>query len=149
MIEEDTWGTHQDQEEQIVALTTEIKLLKSKAASQNKNNQKKGTKEKEAKGEGTSQQGQGDAETKKSKSKRAAYAEWMLKAPQGDQKKSKNVNGKQYWWCPHHQDGKGQWVRHKPEDHKDTKEKSHVASKNKIPKADVDAAIAEFLEREE
>ena len=55
MIEEDTWGTYQDQEEQIVALTTEMKLLKNQAANKSKNNPKKRNKGREPKGEGKSQ----------------------------------------------------------------------------------------------
>ena len=146
MVEEDSWGTHQDQEEQIVALTTEIRLLKSQAASKSKNPKKrnKGKDKDTTKEEENSQQEQGGVYKKKSK--QVEYAEWMLKAPTGGQAKTKTVNEKQYWWCPHHQGGKGQWVRHKPEDHKDTKRKSKSANEDKTPRADVNAAIAEFLE---
>ncbi len=49
-----------------------------------------------------------DKEKKKGKS---WVEEWMLKQPPGG-KGTKEVNGKQYWWCPKH----ARWVRHKPED---------------------------------
>ena len=79
-------------------------------------------------------------------------AGWMLKASSSGQDKTKTVNDKQYWWCPHHQDRKGQWVRHKPEDHKfkgdDNKSKKRKDVKD-TPKVDVAAAVAEFLERKE
>ena len=76
----------------------------------------------------------------------------MLKEPTGNQPNTKTVNDKQYWWCPYHQNGNGQWVRHKPEDHKfkDGQDKSKSGgTSSSVPKADVEAAIAEFLEREE
>ena len=30
---------------------------------------------------------------------------------------NKTKDGKEYWWCKGHCSGKGQWIRHKTEDH--------------------------------
>ena len=147
MVEEGSWGKHVNPEEQIVALTTEIKLLKSQAAS-TKNSSKKTKKNKNSNGDGKKG---GNDNNKNTKNDKNLYADWMLKAPESGQAKTKTVNDKRYWWCPHHQEGKGQWVRHKPEDHKfkSSDDKSKGKNKDNMPKADVAAAVAEFLEREE
>ena len=43
---------------------------------------------------------------------------WKYEVPEDDDPKEKVVNGKTFWFCPHeHNDGKGMWALHKPEDH--------------------------------
>ena len=147
MIEDKSWGTHQNQEEQIVALTSEINLIKSQAASKKGNPRNTNKRNKGPSGDNKNTENNNNKNETK-----IEYADWMLKAPSSGQDKTKTVNHKKYWWCPHHQDRKGQWVRHKPEDHKlkgdDNKSKKSKDAKD-TPKADVAAAVAEFLEREE
>ena len=48
-----------------------------------------------------------------SSASRNTYEEWQL-TKTGD---TKQVNGKTWWWCPNHNDGKGLYVRHPPKDH--------------------------------
>ena len=86
MVEEGSWGKHVNQEEQIVALTTEIKLLKSQAASK-KNNSKKTKKDKNSNGD--SKGGFNDT-NKNKKNDKNLYADWMLKAPESGQAKDQN-----------------------------------------------------------
>ena len=45
--------------------------------------------------------------------KKPRWEEWQM------EKKGETVqhNGKTWWWCPQHNDGKGLYVRHKPENH--------------------------------
>jgi len=50
------------------------------------------------------------------------YEDWQV------EKKGNSIqmNGKTWWWCPHHNDEKGLYVRHKPASHaawKESKEK--------------------------
>ena len=52
----------------------------------------------------------GGIETKK---KSTALKEWQLK----NVGPSTKVNGRTWWWWPRHNDGKGLYVRHKPENH--------------------------------
>jgi hypothetical protein len=50
------------------------------------------------------------------------YEDWQLEK-KGD---SIQMNGKTWWWCPHHNEEKGLYVRHKPASHaawKQSKEK--------------------------
>jgi hypothetical protein len=42
--------------------------------------------------------------------------EWKTKKP-SDPSKPVSRNGKLYYWCPHHRNGQGMLVRHKPEKH--------------------------------
>ena len=44
---------------------------------------------------------------------RNSYKDWQL-TKSGD---TKIVNGKTWWWCPKHNDGKGLYVRHPAKDH--------------------------------
>ena len=149
MIEENTWGTHQDQEEQIVALISEINLLKSQAGSKKNNSKKNNNKNKNSSSDGKKEEAPSNGND--NKKHKVVYADWMLQAPKDGESRTKTVKEKQYWWCPHHQNGKGQWVRHKPEEHKfkDENDKSKDKRSNNTPKADVAAAVAEFLERDE
>lgn len=45
--------------------------------------------------------------------RKARWEEWQTEK-KGD---SIQHNGKTWWWCPQHRDGKGLYVRHKPENH--------------------------------
>jgi hypothetical protein len=147
MIEDSTWGTHQNQEEQIGPLTSGIKLLKSQAASKKNNSEKTNKKNKCPSGDDKNTKDNNNKDDKKESQNGVC----RLDASSG-QAKTKTVNDKQYWWCPHHQDGKGQWVRHQPEDHKFKDDANKTKKGNDVrntPKAGVAAAVAEFLERDE
>ena len=54
---------------------------------------------------------------KKNKSKGSENKEdkWAWKNKNTDNKKKLSKNGKTYYWCPYHNDGKGMWVLHKPD----------------------------------
>ena len=134
MKDEGSWGTHVDQEEQIMALTTEIRALKSKATSS------KGKSQRKFKNKSKSETSE---EEKGSNSQQKPYPEWKIVPPGTGQPKQKKVNDRQYYWCTHHRDGKGLWCAHKPEVHE--KEDN---LKTSTPKANVEAAMAAFLDED-
>lgn len=39
-------------------------------------------------------------------------------------------DGKKWWWCPNHMDGKGMYVRHPPEDHAEWQSKKGIKGPN-------------------
>ena len=102
MVEEGNWGKHLSHEEQNVALTSEIKLLKSQANSKKNNPNKTNKSQNSNSGDG---KGDENANKKNEKKDKIVYADWMLKAPTGSQAKSKTVGDKQYWWCQAHARG--------------------------------------------
>ena len=136
MKDEGSWGTHADQEEQIMALTTEIRALKLKA---NSSKSKPTGKTKDKSKDKGSKKGQGDKEG--SKSKKKPYPEWKTIPPGSGEPKSKKVNDRQYYWCTHPSHGKGLWCAHKPEVHENDDQ-----TKKNPPKANVEAAMAAFLD---
>lgn len=97
-VQNKTWKAPSKQDEQLLALQAKVKQLESKRQ-KNPSTPKK-DKEKQPK--------------KKDKGKKIEYPAWVYKAPT-DGKKSKVVEGKTYYWCKNHNDGKGMWVRHSPD----------------------------------
>ena len=55
----------------------------------------------------------GNAQPSSGSEKRTRWEEWQTEK-KGD---SVQHNGKTWWWCPQHHEGKGLYVRHKPENH--------------------------------
>jgi hypothetical protein len=100
--EKGAWGALSDEQQQLIAMQSEIKQLKdSKLKLQkkgNKNSNKNSNKNKK----------KNEPKTESSK-----YA-WKDKAPKSGGPKTKQWSGKTYHWCTNHNDGKGKWVLHKP-----------------------------------
>ena len=60
--------------------------------------------------------------SKKSWKQRREEKAWMFEILQDDEPKEKEVDGKMHYFChKEHNNGKGMWGRHKPEDHNSSK----------------------------
>ena len=100
------------QEDQILALQTQLKALQS----QQDQASKKGTPSTPS----TPNQPTGNGKSRDGK--KSNYAEWQFQNPDKKKtvKKTIKVKGVEtevtYYWCPHHNQNKGMWVRHKLED---------------------------------
>ena len=113
LVAQKTWTNGSGKNAKLVALATQVKDLEQKLASRN---------------------GGGNNNTQTAQ-KRISIAEWRLKKTLGDKV---DKDGNTWYWCPHqHNDGKGMYVTHKPEDHtkwkednKARKEKRRAKSKN-------------------
>ena len=112
LVNQGIWGKRTAQEDQILALQTQLKALQS----QQDQASKKGT----PSTPGTPTQPTGNGKSRYGK--KSNYAEWQFKNPDKKKtvKKTIKVKGVKtdvtYHWCPHHNQNKGMWVRHKPED---------------------------------
>ncbi len=126
LVTKKTWGKKTAQEEQLLALQAKVNQLESAR-----------------KPKGTSS---GDASTpssntkKKKNKKKATYEPWQFEPIPGKTKltKEREINGEKvevvYCWCPHHGDGKGMWVRHKPTDCNNANKSGNNKSKGDKPK---------------
>ena len=95
-----TWCQRTTEEEIIIALQAQVKdLMKASIQSNKSDSQKSGT--------GT-KMGQTGKKTSKKCKKRTKREDWITIQPKGDEKTSKQVNGKTYHWCPNHK----AWTRH-------------------------------------
>ena len=114
LVNQGIWGKRTAQEDQILALQTQFKALQS----QQDQDSNKGT----PSTPGTPTQPTGNGKSRDDK--KSNYAEWQFKNPDKKKtvKKTIKVKGVEtevtYYWCPHHNQNKGMWVRHKPEDYK-------------------------------
>ena len=117
------WKALTADQEQIVALSAEVKQLKekklvfdkrpkakNKANNTNTNNNNKGNNNNNSSGSNKKKQ------KKRAREETAKWA-WKLVKPEDGKPKSKSVNGKQYHWC----DKCEKWTLHTPEEHKDNK----------------------------
>lgn len=93
------WSKSSEKDEKIVALTTKLEDLEKKVKS----------------GKAGSSSGGGSGAGAGKASSYDKIAQWRLKKSFGDHIDSKD--GKEWWWCTKHQDGKGLYVRHAPADH--------------------------------
>jgi hypothetical protein len=101
-IQAGLWKKVSADKEAIVALTAEILQLKSTKTGK----------------------GQVGAETKTKKSSgakdRVKKPKWLTEAPKGNESKEsghpiKTIENRKYYWCKHHNQENGQWVRHHPD----------------------------------
>ena len=99
--EKGAWGALSDEQQQIVAMQSEIKELKDKKLKLQKqggkNNSKKNQRIK-----------------KKEKNSEADKFAWKDKPPKEGAALTRQWGGKTYHWCINHNAGKGKWVLHKP-----------------------------------
>jgi hypothetical protein len=91
LVEGGKWNAPTEEEAKIIALEVEIKKIKAA-----KNAPKKSTKE--------------EKKSPKAKMPMMDKPKWMTVEPAPGKPKEKKVDGKTYYWCPHHK----QWTRHKP-----------------------------------
>jgi hypothetical protein len=97
----DLWQAPSIKEEQILALTAQIDAMKKAKISTAK------TKKSDSK----------KANDAKKKTRADTYAEkyaWKIVPPAEGEPKTKEVNKKNYHFCPHHNNGAGAWVIHHP-----------------------------------
>jgi len=99
-----TWGLLSEEQQILQAVQAEVKSLKD-ANLRLKNNKKDGEKDKSKK----KQKHKEKRETKVN-TDQDSEPKWKLSAPKQSDPKQKVVEGKKYYWCPHHNDGKVKWV---------------------------------------
>jgi hypothetical protein len=106
-IEDGTWAKPTPDQERIVALETKFNDYKKKhPSSSNNTGSGKGKNNKSAKGK----KGKGN---NKSNSNNTSDQAWRTKPPKNNERhKSKKVDDRTYWWCPHHKS----WCMHKAKD---------------------------------
>ena len=113
--EEYTWGKPTEDQEKIVAMTTEINSLKKERQGT--------TTKKPAKQKPTSKaQATKKAQLKKTKEQKQKTNEkwaWKSKPPKDSDSKEYNAfvktfEGKKYHWCSNHNNGAGMWMLHHP-----------------------------------
>lgn len=98
MVKAETWNRTTAKDSKIVALTTQVEKLQEQL-----NNNKYNS------------HGGGGGGGNKNSGVKLRVEEWRLKKTSGDKVFK---DGKQWYWCPHqHNDGKGMYVTHKPEEH--------------------------------
>ena len=120
----DKWQAPSAEEEQILALTAQIGDLKKEKSALADKAKKGGSKNK-----------QGDGKKAREAAKMAERYAWKLVPPEPGEPKTKEVNGKTYHFCMHHNDGKGAWVIHHPDkcDRRETKNhKGKSAEEKKV-----------------
>ena len=104
LVHQKTWKSVDVKDAKLVALATQVKSLEDKLSKRNNG----------AGGSDNSNNGGKDNKNKSSK-----IAEWRTCKTLGDSVKK---DGTQWYWCPHqHNNGKGLYVTHKPEDHTEWK----------------------------
>ena len=119
MTATDTWSVAESGDAKIAALTTELKDLREKFALVTKN----------------SVNNSNSSGQDKSFNSNGPIASWRFNKTLGE---SVERDGKKWHWCPHqHNNGKGMYVTHKPEDHTQWRE-----MKEKFKKERQDTAAA-------
>ena len=103
--EKGAWGALSDEQQQLIAMQSEIKQLKDSKLKL----QKKGSKKESTKSSNKNKQ----SKKKESKSEDSKYA-WKDKGPKAGAPTTRQWNNKTYHWCLNHNGGKGKWVLHKP-----------------------------------
>jgi hypothetical protein len=125
--EQGNWSLQSSAQESIIALTAQIKELEGKLKAEKKGNK------------GNQRRTQRDKQKLTRRQKRQMNVDdWKLQPPT-DNQKTKTVDDKKYFWCPNHNDGKGQWVRHAPTEckgkrksNKKDEDKNHEKTKGVI-----------------
>ena len=95
-----TWLQNSSDKKKIVAMAAQIETLKSKSTEKKSDNKKGSNNKKKDKGKKDKKGGGKDKSA------------WYYQAPAAGQPTKKAVNGKDFHWCIHHEQGKGKWVRH-------------------------------------
>ncbi len=114
------WSKPSAQGEHIIALQAKIGKLESSLQ------QKTTAKKDDAK----SKEGKGKKGKNKAKKGKRKVEPWKLIAPIANQPKTKMVNGKTYYWCLYHNNNKGQWVVHNPNDPNGCRERARQQRNN-------------------
>ena len=116
--EENTWGRPTEDQEKIVAMTTEINSLKKACSS---TTTAKPMKQKESTSKTQATKKAQPKKTKEQKKKTNEKWAWKNKPPKDTDSKENNTfvkifEGKKYYWCLHHNNGAGMWTLHHPND---------------------------------
>lgn len=106
------WGKLSEDQEMLVAMQSELKELKDKNLVVDTSSSNKTKKKHQKKKTSSKKKKQEAKESGKSKQQRDKDNAWKL--TRDGNEKSKKVNGKTYYWCTNHNDGKGMWTLHKP-----------------------------------
>ena len=111
-VEKGTWGQLSAEQQQIVALSAELKKFKNKSASSYSNPSTSNNGGKDANQQNKNGGKKDNKKNKKSdKSKKDKDSKWAWKkAPPANGESTKTFEGKTYYWCPKHK----AWTLHKP-----------------------------------
>ena len=110
LVDQKTWNDGQNKSAKLVALATQVKSLEQKLASHSNGGR-----------------GAGNGNPNKN-GKGFQIPEWRKTKSLGDEVQK---DGKDWHWCPHqHNNGKGMYVNHKPEDHTHWQERQKKSRKN-------------------
>ena len=90
------WNKPSPEKEQILALTAELKNLRSKG------HERGGKRDKNKK----------DGKNRRDKKNKKRVPKWKTTPPKDGESTTKKIKGKTFYWCPAHQE----WVNHRPED---------------------------------
>ncbi len=134
LVESGRWKQQTADQKKIVALTAQVAKFKKQALS-HKTPKYNGNDDKKKK--------KGDIKKKKKK----AIPKWKLENK--NNLKSTTHNEKTYYWCPNHNEGKGMWTLHKPEDCEQNKDKEKQTSKSSEPKLQVKGMAAALSDDED
>jgi len=126
LVKQGVWGKRTPQEEQILALQTQLRALEAQTKQGASNSSKQSSTNDSAK-------------KPKQQSKEPKYEPWRFenKGNKATMKRTSKYKGEQkeftYYWCKHHNQGKGMWVAHKPSECKlkDKLDKDSSSSKAK------------------
>ena len=139
-VQNNTWGELSQEEEKIVAMEATFKDLNLRLEQANKR----------AKRRRDSNESNNDGNKSKSQGSRNV-PKWKLENP--DKAKKIKKQGKTYYWCPRHNDEKGMWVLHKPDQcrnkPRDAKTESSADQESKEDRNDSEQAMPAIKERED
>ena len=148
LVESGRWKEQTADQKKLVALAAQVAHFKKQANKSNGGNNGGGD------GKGKGKQGDGNDGGKKKEGKPKKKKEWAeWKVTNKDNKKTMTRKDTLYYWCIHHNDGKGLWVTHKPEDcnmaKKKKKQQEEKDSKTNEPTLKVKGMAAILSDDEE
>lgn len=128
-IENDDWGKRSKEEEEIIAMKAEFKDLNLKFSEEKKRNKKH------------RQAAPSASSNRPRKFWLRPGEEWKLENPEN--KKTQKREGKTWYWCKYHNDGKGMWTLHKPADCRAKKRQDRESSSSSSQQEQAMPAVEE------
>jgi hypothetical protein len=141
LVTDKLWQAPTPEHQEIVALTAELEVMKKQFANKQKPKPAQSNTNSKKKGKDKSAGKKGGRLSKEEMDKKFA---WKLIPPKTGEPRTKTVEGKQYFFCPHH-GTKGQWVIHNPEGCR-AKGKKQNNSHRSTPNLEAVQAIVDFSE---
>ena len=134
-IQNNTWGELSREEEKIVAMEATFKDLNLKLAQANKRAKRRQSESGESGKKGNQTQGSRN------------IPKWKLENSKQEKKTKKQ--GKTYYWCPRHNNDKGMWVLHKPEECRNKPRNTETKSEAREECDELEQAMPAIEERDD